>query len=169
MHLPPSIPRIRAKEKPFFEIELRPHRSLSLTGFSFLIATVSIVCFTVGWAFLAAGAWPVFGFFGLEVVLLYMAFRLNYRSGRLVEMIRLDREKLVITQCFPNGRFKEWRFAPFWVRVTLDTPLRHKSKLFLSSHGRYVNVGSFLTSEERNDVAVALRTALAQWRESPEF
>jgi len=132
------------------------------------MAAVSAVCFTAGLAFLAVGAWPVFGFFGLDVVLLYVAFRLNYRSGRLVETISLGSKELVIIKYFPNGRIREWRFAPFWVRVTLNKPSRQDSQLVLSSHGRHVDVGSFLTPVERNEVAVALRTALAQWRESPE-
>jgi uncharacterized membrane protein len=138
-------------------------------GFWLLMAAVSAVCFSAGLAFLAVGAWPVFGFFGLDVALLYVAFRLNYRSGRLVETIRLGRKELIIIKYFPNDRIREWRFAPFWVRVTLNNPLRHDSRLVLSSHGRHVDVGSFLTPEERNKVAGSLRTALAQWRESPDF
>ncbi len=169
MHLPPPIRRNQSSENLLFEAELRPHRSLSPVGFWLLMAAVSAVCFTAGLAFLAVGAWPVFGFLGLDVALLYVAFRLNYRSGRLVETIHLDRKDLVVTRSFPNGRIREWRFAPYWVRVTLDEPLRHESQLVLSSHGRHVDIGSFLTPEERDEVTTALRTALAQWRESPGF
>ena len=45
------------------------------------------VSLIVGGYFWALGAWPVFGFFGLDIVLLYGAFRLNYRYG--------DRESVV--------------------------------------------------------------------------
>ena len=168
MHLPPHNPRVRDGEQPVFEAELRPHRSLSPLGFWLLMAAVSAVCFTAGLAFLAVGAWPVFGFFGLDIALLYLAFRLNYRSGRLVETICLNDRELVITRRFPNGRIREWRFVPYWVQVSLDSPLGHDSKLVLSSHGRHIQLGSFLTPEERQEVAGALRTALACWSELPQ-
>ena len=117
------------------------------------MAIISAVCFTAGLAFLFVGAWPVFGFFGLDVTLLYLAFRLNYRSGRLVETICLNDRELVIKRCFPNGQIQEWRFIPYWVRVSLETPLHHNSQLVLSSHGRHIKLGSFLTLEERQEIA----------------
>ena len=106
--------------------------------------------------------------FGLDVALLYLAFRLNYRSGHLAETIFLNGQKLVITRRFPNGRTREWRFVPYWVQVSLETPLRHDSELFVSGYGRHIKLGSFLTPEERQVVAGAQRTALACWRKSPQ-
>lgn len=151
-----------------FDVELRPHRSLSPLGFWLLMSAVSAVCFTAGVAFVAMGAWPVFGFLGLDVALLYFAFRLNYRSGRLVETICMTDRELVVTRHFPGGRVREWRFVPYWVRVSLEIPLSHDSKLVLSSHGRHIQLGHFPTSEERQEVAAALRTALACRRELPQ-
>ena len=168
MHLPPHVTRDPDRPKPLFDAELRPHRSLSPLGFWLLMAAVSALCFTAGLAFLSVGAWPVFGFFGLDVALLYLAFRLNYRSGRLVETVSLSGDELIVTRRFPNGRLREWRFAPYWVRVTLESPPRHDSRLVLSSHGRQVSLGGFLTAEERLEFANALRDALARWRELPQ-
>src|SRR5215470_12384369 len=72
-----------------FDAILRPHRSLGPTGFLILMSLVATVGFAAGVTFLLIGAWPVFGFCGLEVVLLYVCFRLNYRGGRCFERIRL--------------------------------------------------------------------------------
>jgi uncharacterized membrane protein len=149
---------------PFFDAELRPHRSLGPLGFWLLMTAVSLVCFTAGIAFLLIGAWPVFGFFGLDVLLIYVAFRLSYRSGRLVEFVRLDERILTLVRRQPGGRTETWRFEPFWVRVAMDDPPRHDSRLVLSSHGRHVTFGGFLTPEERLEVATALRAALVRWR-----
>ena len=132
------------------------------------MAAVSAVCFTAGLAFLTVGAWPVMGFFILDVALVYIAFRLNYRAGRLTETVRLNDKELVVTRRFPNGRLRDWRFAPYWVRVTLDKPLRQEGKLVLSSHGRHLSLGHFLTPEERLEMAEALRAALVRWREMPQ-
>ena len=169
MHIPPPIKRKREPGNLLFEAELRPNRSLSPLGFWLLMGAVSAVSFTAGLAFLAIGAWPVFGFLGLDVALLYFAFRLNYRSGRLVESVCLYDQELVVTRRFPNGQIREWWFVPYWVRVALDLPLRRDSQLVVSSHGQHITLGSFLTPEERQEVAGALREALARWRALPQF
>jgi uncharacterized membrane protein len=118
----------------------------------------------IGAGFTLAGAWPVTGFLGLDVLLLYLAFRWNYRAGRCAELIRLDRDGLCVRQVRPSGRTREWRFEPHWVRVTMDDPPHHDSQLVLSSHGRSLVIGAFLTAQERLEVANALRTALSAHR-----
>ena len=73
----------------YFDAELRPHRRLSPNGFAIVMLSASILDFAIGISFMVAGAWPVLGFCGLELILLYAAFRLNYHSGRRCEHICL--------------------------------------------------------------------------------
>ena len=153
-----------------FDAVLYPNRSLGPFGFYALMSAIVLVSAALGAAFVFAGAWPVTGFLGLDVLLLYLAFRWNYRAGRCAELIRLDRDGLCVRQVRPSGATREWRFEPHWVRVTIDDPPRHDSQLVLSSHGRALAIGAFLTAEERAEVARALRAALAAHRqgENPE-
>lgn len=153
-----------------FDAVLYPNRSLGPLGFYVLMGGIVVVSVAVGVGFMLAGAWPVTGFLGLDVVLVYLAFRWNYRAGRCAELIRLDRDGLFVRQVRPDGATREWRFDPHWVRVTMDEPLRHDSQLVLRSHGRTLTIGAFLTAEERAEVARALRTALSARRqiENPE-
>ncbi|MGH6896330.1 MAG: DUF2244 domain-containing protein [Geminicoccaceae bacterium] len=153
-----------------FDAVLYPNRSLGLPGFYLLMGGIVLVSAALGAAFVFAGAWPVTGFLGLDVLLLYLAFRWNYRAGRCAELIRLDRDGLCVRQVRPDGRTRAWRFEPHWVRVSLDDPPRHDSQLVLSSHGRALAIGAFLTAEERTEVAKALRAALAAHRrvENPD-
>jgi uncharacterized membrane protein len=72
-----------------FHAVLTPYRSLRPAGFLVLMVALGAVSFVAGILFLVAGAWPVLGFFGLDVLLVYVAFRLNYRSGRLYETVNL--------------------------------------------------------------------------------
>jgi len=153
-----------AREPLLFDAVLYPHRSLSPVGFWLIMGGVASVSFVAGMAFLLRGAWPIFGFFGLDVLLMYWAFKASYRSGRLRETIRLSREALVIERIQPSGRRQSWRFQPHWLRVELDDPPEHGSQLTLRSHGKALTVGSFLTPEERAEVAVALRRALGELR-----
>lgn len=147
-----------------FDAVLRPHRSLSATGFLILMLVFSGVSFVAGLSFLLRGAWPVFGFFGLDVLAIYVAFKFSYRSGRLFETVQLTESELLVTRVQPSGRARRWTFQPNWLQVRMDSPPQHHSQLTLSSHGNFLTIGSFLTPEERHEVANALRVALARWR-----
>src|ERR1700741_5435615 len=87
-----------------FRAVLTPHRSLGPKGFLALMIAFGAVSFVTGMLFLVMGAWPVLGFFGLDVLLVYVAFRLNYRSGRLYETLDLTPASLVLTRMHPSGR-----------------------------------------------------------------
>lgn len=152
----------------FFEAVLHPHRSLTGRGFLWVMAALGVPLAVLGFVFLSIGAWPVFGFCGLEFVLLYAAFRINYRDGRACERVRLSDSGLEIRRVDARGRSGgTWRLQPNWLRVSIDEPPRHDSQLVLSSHGRNLVIGAFLTPEERLDLARALRRAIERWRSAP--
>ena len=152
----------------FFDAVLHPHRSLTPSGFAVVMAVVAVGLFAVGLLFLLLGAWPVLGFCGLELLLLYVAFRVSFRDARAAERIRLSDAGLEISRLTPDGAVAgRWRFPPNWLRVILDEPPRHDSPLMLSSHGRNLVIGRFLTPEERVELAQALRAALDRWRCKP--
>ena len=110
------------------------------------------------------GAWPVVGFLGLDVLLLYLAFRVVRRRARCREHIRLDASGLHVRRVEADGSAREWRFEPYWVQVRMDDPPRRDSWLTLTSHGLSLRVGSFLSPAERLALAQALRAALRQYR-----
>ena len=72
-----------------------------------------------GAIFLAHGAWPVFGFFGLDVLLVYVAFKLNYRAARAREEVSVSRTSLDIRKVAPSGRAEAHHFNPFWARFSV--------------------------------------------------
>ena len=121
--------------------------------FLFMILTLGL-----GGVFLILGAWPIFGFFGLDLLLFYWAFRVNYRNGQIYETIQLTPNRLVVRYFQIDGTAtKEWVFQPYWLQIRID---RQKNQLQLRSHGRSLTVGSFLTSPERETLAKALQEAL---------
>jgi uncharacterized membrane protein len=147
-----------------FDAVLHPHRSLSPRGFRVLMGCVAAVSLAIGGWFVLNGAWPVFGFFGLDLLLIYVAFRVSYRRGRMYERVRLTEAELEVQRVDPRGGRRVWTFQPYWLRVTMDDPPEHDSQVTLSSHGRSLTVGSFLSPEERLDFAKALRLALGRLR-----
>jgi uncharacterized membrane protein len=147
-----------------FEADLYPNQSLGRFGFIVLMLAVSSVSVALGLAFALMGAWPVAGFFGLDILLLYLAIRAARRQGQRREHIRLDDSGLHVRCVAADGACRDWRFEPYWVRVQMDDPPRRDSFLTLDSHGRRLRVGAFLTPEERLDLARALRAALQPYR-----
>jgi len=144
-----------------FSAVLTPHRSLSPKGFIVLMAAVCAVSFSAGLFFYLLGAWPVIGFMGLDVALIYLAFKLNFRALKLYETVDLTQDALTVTRVAPGGKAQSWRFNPYWVRLSLQPRAGRSSELSLASHGKRLVFASFLTDAEREDFASALRAALA--------
>lgn len=147
-----------------FEAELYPNQPASRRAFIVLMIALSSIAGGLGVAFVLAGAWPVSGFLGLDIVLLYLAFRSCRRAGRRRELIRLDAGGLHVRRIDPDGAATDWRFEPHWVRVRMDDPPRRDSRLTLTAHGHELVIGPFLTPEERLDLARALDRALRLYR-----
>ncbi len=146
-----------------FTAVLTPHRSLGPHGFFILMTLICGVCFVEGVFFLTIGAWPVAGFFALDVLLIYGAFKLNYRAGRQQETIEINGEELKITRITPKGQSKSWLFNRYWVRVEhVDDPEEEyeNNPLILASHGRTLEIASFLSRDEKCAFSNALRDAL---------
>lgn len=155
----------QATEKPVFDAVLYPHRSLSPRGFALLMAGVATAAGTVALWFTAAGAWPVLPFFGGEILLIWWAFRANSRDARTFETLELTSEALTVAHVRPSGHRTEHRFAPpHWLKVLLLPRAGGDNELQLTSHGRSLVIGRFLSPDERRDLAGALQAALRRIR-----
>ncbi len=152
------------REPLYFDARLTPHRSLSQRGFLVLMIAVCAVSFAAGLAFYLAGAWPVVGFLGLDVALIYIAFRISYRRARAYETLRLSRNNLLVEHVNHWGEKRTWRFQPYWLQVLLEEEAAGDSRLVLRSHGQSLEIAVFLPPAERSQLARTLRAALAQVR-----
>lgn len=148
--------------RPFFTAVLTPYRSLGPNGFMILMGCFGVVCFFSGFLFWRIGAWPVFGFFGLDVALLWCAFRLNYRSARVFEEVSVSRSQISVRRVGPGNRYQEYHFNPVWVRLTVNR-LDDEGvvKINLSSRGETVDLGNFLNPVDRTSFAGAIANALS--------
>lgn len=156
------------REPTIFSAVLTPHRSLGPTGFVVLMAALAGISFIAGMVFLIAGAWPVFGFFGLDVLLIYWAFRANNLAARAYEEVTVTPSELTIRKVSPHGRTREWTLNPLWVRLQRD---EHEEfgieRLFLVSRGKRLAVAGFLGAQEKASFAHALSAALGEARRGP--
>ena len=155
-------------EPTIFSATITPHRSLGRAGFVVLMLVIGLVSFVAGMVFLIAGAWPVFGFFGLDVVLIYWAFRVNYRAARAYEEVIVTASELRVRKVSARGQVAEWTLNPLWTRLDQQTHAEFGiEKLFLVSRGQKLPVANFLGPDEKADFAAALGAALGEAKRGP--
>ena len=153
-----------------FSARLRPHRSLNRTGFLVLMAFVSVVSFAAGMVFLLMGAWPVFGFFGLDVLAIHWAFRVYFRRAKAYEEIRVTPSQLSLRRISHRGHVMEFTFNPLWVQLHRETHAEFGiERLYLVSKGRRISIGGFLGAEEKESFSNALMAALQAARRGPTY
>lgn len=144
-------------------VTLTPHRSLSRRGFLAIMVVIALVNFAVGLSFYLLGAWPVAGFAGLDVALIWWAFRANFADGRRAERIEVTPHELILERVAHGREGQVHRFLRRWLRVELDVDRDRDliGGLYLASRGTRTEIGKFLAPHERQELAAALRFALA--------
>jgi len=150
---------------PLLELTLTPHRSLPRAGFLALMAALIAFNFVAGLVFIVVGAWPVIGFLGLDVLLVWLAFRLSYARARQSERLAFYADRLCIEQRDSRGRTSRFELQPYWLQVRVQRLNGEARRILLTSHGRSHVIGGFLAAEECERLATHLRDVLAALRD----
>jgi uncharacterized membrane protein len=159
---------LRRDEPTLFSALLTPHRSLNGKGFLVVMCVIAGLSFAGGVLFLLLGAWPVMPFLGLDVLLIYWAFRANYRAAAAYEEVTVTPSELHVKKVSARGQVAEWSLNPVWVRLERET---HEEfglmRLFLVSRGRKLAVAGFLSPAEKESFAKALGDAIGDAKRGP--
>ncbi|PLW76231.1 DUF2244 domain-containing protein [Cohaesibacter celericrescens] len=146
---------------PYFNAILHPYRSMGRKGFFWIIVCIGGAMLVMSIPFFLLGAWPIIGFAGLDVLLLYWALRRNCSDARAKEQIEITHDKVTLVQTSPKGHQQQFCFNPYWVRLeAVHEEDKGMTKLSLTSHGQSTEIGAFLHACERESLAQALKTAL---------
>ncbi|MET0530202.1 MAG: DUF2244 domain-containing protein [Microvirga sp.] len=149
-------------EQPVFSAVIRPHRSLSPQGFKVVMVLVCLTSLVASVPFVVMGFWPVAGFFGLDFLGLYIAFRVSYRQGDAFELVELTPIRLLFRKVSPKGEVKDWQFNPLWTRLDREVDDEYgMQQLALTSRTEHVVIARDLSPPERETLAEALGRALA--------
>lgn len=153
-----------------FSARLTPRRSLRPDHFRLLLIAFAGANVVTSLPFLFLGAWPVAGFCGLDVALLYFAFKANYRAALAYEDFAVTPFDLFVAKVSATGERAEWRFNPAFVRLEREEHAEFGVlRLVLASRGQSLEVAAFLGPGEKDDFARALSRALAEARRGPRY
>lgn len=142
-----------------FATSLKPHRSLSAEGFRFVMMGAVAANVVIALPLFVMGAWPVFGFMGLDIFLLWWLFQRSYFDARRTETLTLTDRDLVVVRIAPDGEREELRLNSYWLKVEAT-----EERLVVTSRGNRVVIGRFLGPEERLRVTEQLKAAIAAMR-----
>lgn len=105
------------RDEPVFAATIRPHRSLGQDGFRIMMTLCAVVAAIASVRLISLGFWPVSGFLGLDLLGLYVAFRISYRRGRSSEEVVLTPLQLMFRRVSHRGVAREWKLNPLWTRL----------------------------------------------------
>ena len=165
-----DISAANAPEAPLFSALLTPHRALNRTSFALVMGLIAAMSFVCGLVFWRMGAWPVAGFFSLDLLAIYLAFRLNFKRANATEEITVTHSEFRVRRVDHKGAVSETVFNPLWVK--LDREIDEDfgmTGLFVISRGRRLNVAGFLGPDEKLSFANALSAALTEARRGPTW
>jgi uncharacterized membrane protein len=157
-------------DAPLFEDTLTPHRSLGRRGFRALMLATCCATTALSVPFYLLGAWPIIGFFGIDVLAIYVAFRMNFRAARACEHFYLTYFELKFARVSAKGARREWRFTPAWVRLErVDDEEYGPQRLTLHSRGRSWQIARGVGPDRKAEFAGAFTRALAEARQGPRY
>lgn len=148
----------------YLDQALSPRRSLSPRGFAVLVVVFGTFNLVLATMFKLAGASFIPIFLGLDVLGLFVAFHVSYRSARQVERVRVTADEITVSRETPRSRRTVWTSATAFTRVALEDPDEHEAKLTLFSKGRGVTLAAALSPKERVAFARSLEAAVAAAR-----
>jgi uncharacterized membrane protein len=167
---PDPKPEMPDPHAPIFEDTLSPHRSLGPRGFRVLMLATCVLSTVITIPFFLLRAWPIVGFMGLDVLGVYLAFRLNFRSAQAREHFRVTYLELTFARIAANGARREWRLAPAWVRLErVDDEEYGPQRLTLHSRGRTWRIAQGVGPERKAECAGGLAKALVEARRGPRY
>jgi len=148
--------------------ELRPNCSLTSRSATFIYLSILAVCLPIAVAAAMAGFWPILPFAGLELLGVGAALAVSMRRGRSREYIRVDEREVTVGRSDGN-RQMEYRFPRPWTKVELRTAsvAAWPSRLLVRSMGRTVEIGHFLTENERQRLKARLAELIPAPRTRP--
>ncbi|MEM9796662.1 MAG: DUF2244 domain-containing protein [Pseudomonadota bacterium] len=148
------------------DLELWPHQSLTGNGFVVMIGvTFAMLCVPLVGLIGTAVLWGVLPFMLAALALLWFGLKRSWRDRDILERLTVTADAARLERRDPDGSTRDWEANPYWVRVEIHPKVGViEDYLTLEGGPRSVEIGAFLTPEERRDLRLKLQTALRTFK-----
>lgn len=148
----------------YLDAVLEPPRSLSTRGLNRVMMTIGAFSAVFSIGFLLAGAWPVVGFLGVEILALWLVFQWSFRAQTARTYVRVTADEVDVRKVDGWGRERRASMAAHFARVEFDRTASGPNALRLATSQRAYSLGEFLTPRERETFARRLMQAISDAR-----
>ena len=142
------------------KLRLEPSKSLRPEGAKLVLLTLGSFGLIISGCFMVFGAWPVFGFMALDVLLIYIAFQAQYRRSNRGQEITISNDKIEIKYFKGGVCVKTILLNKYWAKLEQFNCFNRRSKLMFSSHGKFSEIGEFLSLKEKQKLVADLKPLL---------
>ena len=140
------------------ELRLWPHNSLPAKGFAaFILATFTLICIPLLGLLGTVLLWGLLPFAMIALGGMWYALRRNEADRKILEVLTLGRDHMHLVRHNPQGPEQEWQCNPYWAKLIMHQkggPVPHY--VTLSGAGREVEIGAFLSEDERKSLYAEL-------------
>lgn len=147
-----------------YRLRLWPYQSLPRKGFVWFIGlTAAFMALPLMAMLGTAVLWGLLPFGLLVIGGVWYAIQRSYRQGEMTEELLLDRKTAQVIRRDPGGAMREWTTNSYWLRAALRRgPV--EAYLTLTDGQREIELGAFLTPDERRSLHDDLQRRLASLR-----
>jgi uncharacterized membrane protein len=142
------------------KLRLEPSKSLRPEGANLVLVILGGFGLVISGSFMVFGAWPVFGFMALDVLLIYIAFQAQYRRSNRGQEITISNDKIEIKYFKGGVCVKTILLNKYWAKLEQFNCFNRRSKLMFSSHGKFSEIGEFLSLKEKQKLVADLKPLL---------
>ena len=151
-------------EAPFINIRLVPNRSLNSNGTKVVFSVIACGFLLPIIPFIGSPIGTTLTIFsGLTFYLFLTLLQKNFQQGSTFEEILISKRKIKVVHQEKNKDRLTWECNPYWTKVHLDTNNRQlKNYLTLAGKGKHIELGAFLSPDERLELRDKIQNALAK-------
>ena len=143
------------------KLRLEPSKRLRPKGANLVLVILGGFGFVISLSFMVFGARPVFGFMVLDVILIYIAFRAHYRRSDRGQEITISTDEIEIKYFKAGTCIKTILLNRYWAKLEHFNSFNRQSKLMFSSHGKFSEIGEFLSLKEKQKLVADLKPFLS--------
>lgn len=142
-------------------IVLRPNNSASWQFNLIIVSSLAFIAFCISTFYALQGLWLIFPLAALEISFLLFCLYLRQRANNKTEIITFDETTVIVERGYHYAE-QSWKYHRIWTKIFIErpSPRSHQKQVFIRSHGKQLELGSFLNKQDKDILIKDLKTVV---------